>query len=242
MRWFALICVLFLCLPNVVAQTPQTSYEDQPVGAVDLVTNPKINVEDLKPLVLQKQGEPYSNEKIKASIAALERTGRFSKVEVDVKPEAAGLHVRFILEPALYYGIIDFPGATKRFSYARLLQVVNLPDQDPFENKQVEDGKAALLKFLQTNGYFQAEVRTSTQLDEPHGLANVSYEVQLGKHAKIGRVEVHGPPPQEAQRLLAATRSPLTFSPAALFPENVKTGMVTISSIACLRSRELRFS
>src|SRR5947209_7768610 len=31
--------------------------------------------------------------------------------------------------------------------------------------------------------------------------------------------------------LLAATRSPLTFSPDALFPENVKTGMVTLSSL-----------
>ncbi|PYX53968.1 MAG: hypothetical protein DMG73_19785, partial [Acidobacteria bacterium] len=103
--------------------------------------------------------------------------------------------------------MIDFPGAIKRFSYARLLQVVNLPDQDPFENKQVEEGKAALLKFLRTNGYFQAQVRTSTQLDEPHGLANVSYEVQLGKHAKIGRVGVRGPMPQEAQRLLSVTRS-----------------------------------
>jgi hypothetical protein len=29
--------------------------------------------------------------------------------------------------------------------------------------------------------------------------------------------------------LLAATRSPETFSPDALFPENVKTGMVTLS-------------
>jgi len=206
MRWFALTCILCLCTPHIVAQT-QISYDGQPVGAVDLLTNPKIDVEALRPLVSQRKGEPYSNEKIKASVAALERTGRFSKVEVDVKPEAAGLQVRFILEPALYYGIIDFPGAIKRFSYARLLQVVNLPDQDPFETKQVEEGKAALLKFLRTNGYFQAQVRTSTQLDEPHGLANVSYEVQLGKHAKIGRVGVRGPMPQEAQRLLSATRS-----------------------------------
>ena len=30
--------------------------------------------------------------------------------------------------------------------------------------------------------------------------------------------------------LLAATRSPVTFSPDALFPENVKTGIVTVSS------------
>src|SRR5207245_5858223 len=88
MRWFALTCILCLCTPHIVAQT-QISYDGQPVGAVDLLTNPKIDVEALRPLVSQRKGEPYSNEKIKASVAALERTGRFSKVEVDVKPEAA---------------------------------------------------------------------------------------------------------------------------------------------------------
>ena len=34
--------------------------------------------------------------------------------------------------------------------------------------------------------------------------------------------------------LLAATRSPETFSPDAFLPENVKTGMVNLSSLNCL--------
>ncbi len=207
MRWLTLIfVVLFFYSNNSVAQTPQISYEGQPVGTVDLVANPKIDVEDLQPLVEQKSGQPYSNEKIQASVAALNRTGMFSKVEVDVKPEAAGLHVKFVLEPAFYYGVIDFPGS-KAFPYGRLLQLVNLPDQEPYEAKRVQQAETALLHFLQTNGFFKAQVHTSTQLDEAHHLANVAFQVQLGKRAKIGRVEVQGPPPQEAQRLLQAARS-----------------------------------
>src|SRR2546426_3499969 len=207
MRWLTLIfVVLFLYSNNSVAQTPQISFEGQPVGTVDLVANPKIDVEDLQPLVEQKSGQPYSNEKIQASVAALNRTGMFSKVEVDVKPEAAGLHVRFVLEPAFYYGVIDFPGS-KAFPYGRLLQLVNLPDQEPYEARRVQQAETALLHFLQTNGFFKAQVHTSTQLDEAHHLANVAFQVQLGKRAKIGRVEVQGPPTQEAQRLLQAARS-----------------------------------
>jgi hypothetical protein len=33
--------------------------------------------------------------------------------------------------------------------------------------------------------------------------------------------------------LVEATRSPWTFSPAAVFPENVKTGMVRFSFFGC---------
>src|SRR2546427_9581184 len=41
----------------------------------------------------------YSNAEVQESLAALDRAGRFSKVRLEVKPEAAGLHLTFILEP-----------------------------------------------------------------------------------------------------------------------------------------------
>jgi len=50
------------------------------------------------------------------------------------KPDLGGLHVTFTLEPALYFGILDFPGATKSFSYTRLLQVVDIPNRTPYQH------------------------------------------------------------------------------------------------------------
>ena len=207
MRWLACAAFFFVLTFRLFAQAPVASYDGQPVGAVDLVTDPSIDVQDLRRLVAQKAGEPYSNQKIQDSIQALERTGIFKKVEVQVKPEAPGLHVMFVMEPAYYYGVTKFPGAEKAFTYTRLLQVVNLPDQDPFEEKNVQKAKTALVNFLQIHGYFQTQVDPSTDLDKAHGLANVTFHVKLGKRAKIGQVEVQGPPPEEARRLLGATRS-----------------------------------
>ena len=110
------------------SQSNEVSYEGQKVAAVELVANPKISVESLRPSVQQRAAEPYSSSKVADTISALQGTGRFSKIEVDVKPGPGGLNVTFTLEPALYFGIFGFPGgATKSFSYTRLLQVVDIP-------------------------------------------------------------------------------------------------------------------
>ena len=58
-----------------------------------------------------------------------------------------------------------------------------------------------------TTGYFQAQVQPEPQLDETHMLANVVFHINLGKRAKVGNVEVRGPDPAEANRLLHSTRS-----------------------------------
>src|SRR5215472_11822041 len=189
------------------SETNKVSYEGQKVAAVDLVANPKVSVESLRPLVQQRTGEPYSGAKVEASVAALRATGRFTKVEVEVKPDPGGLHLTFTLEPALYFGVFDFPGATKGFSYTRLLQVIDIPNQTPYKQDVVAKATENLLNFFISTGYFRAQVQPEPQFDELHMLANVVFHVNLGKRAKVGNVELRGADPAEANRLLHTTRS-----------------------------------
>jgi outer membrane protein insertion porin family len=131
--WVILILVVFgrpsYARCQQTSQGNKVSYEGQKVAAVELVANPKISVESLRPLVQQRAGEPYSSSNVADTISALQATGRFSKVKVDVSPDPGGLQATFTLEPALYFGIFDFPGASKSFSYTRLLQVVDIPNR-----------------------------------------------------------------------------------------------------------------
>src|SRR5262249_23926828 len=149
--------------------------------------NPHVDVENFRPLVVQGAGQPYSDEKVRASVTALQQTGRFSKIETDIKPENSGLRLIFILEPAYYVGIINFPGATKAFTYPRLLQVVNCPDEHAYDKSQIPEAESSLMRFLHSNGYFQAQIKTETQLDDANQLADITFDVTLGKRAKIGR-------------------------------------------------------
>ena len=218
------------------AQSNKVSYEGQKVVAVELVANPKISVESLRSLVQQKPGEPYSGSKIENTLSALRATGRFSNVEVAVKPDQGGLRLTFTLEPALYFGIFEFPGASKTFSYTKLLQVVDIPNQTPYKEDVVSKAREQLLGFLVSAGYFQAEVRTESSFDEAHFLANVVFHINLGKRAKLGQTEINGTEPSEADRLRHATRSlRATATGASLKPGKPYTQKRINSGVALMK-------
>jgi len=192
---------------QLAVQGPQPVYNGQNVGAIDLIGNPHRDMEPFRSLIAQKAGEPYSQDKVDASIAALERTGQFPKVQVNVVPDPSGLRLNFLLEPAYFLGVIDFPGAVKFFSYTRLLQVVNLPDEDPYDKARVILAQQALQTFLEHNGYFQAKIQTETNIDDAHQLVNLTFSVSPGKLARVADVTFEGPDANEDARLQHSIRS-----------------------------------
>jgi outer membrane protein insertion porin family len=194
-------------LAQLAPQGPQAAYEGQNVSAISLSANPHRDVEPLRAVVTQKPGEPYSEAKIQASAAALQQKGGFPKVQVNVVPEVSGLRVNFLLEPAYYLGMVEFPGVGKFFSYSRLLQVVSLSDEDPYDPSRIPVAEDALRDFLHRNGYFESKVQAAANIVDEHELVNVSFAVQMGKQAHIGSVKVEGPDGAESSRLLRAMRS-----------------------------------
>jgi hypothetical protein len=66
---------------------------------------------------------------------------------LNVIPEQSGLRLEFILEPAYYLGIIEFPGALKAFSYTRLLQTINYPAGEPYD-----EGTQTLVESIRVEG------------------------------------------------------------------------------------------
>jgi outer membrane protein insertion porin family len=194
-------------LAQLAPQGPQAAYEGQTVSAISLIANPHRDTEPLRAVVTQKAGEPYSEAKVEASAAALQQKGGFPKVGVNVVPEVAGLRINFLLEPAYHLGVVDFPGAAKLFSYTRLLQVADLPDEDPYDSSRLPVAETALLNFLHRNGYFQAKVQATPSVDDAHELVNVTFVVEMGKQAHVGNVQIEGPDSPESARLLQAMRS-----------------------------------
>lgn len=192
---------------QLAPQAPQAAYEGQHVSAISLIANPHRNLQPLDPYVTQKAGQPYSQEKIEASAQALQKAGQFPEVHVNVTPEITGLRISFLLEPAYYLGVIEFPGATKKFSYTRLLQVVEFGDQDPYDPSRLPDAEKALLNFLHHNGYFTAQVHEQSQIDDAHELVNLSFVVDTGKQARIGSITLEGPTASEDTKLLHSVHS-----------------------------------
>src|ERR1700688_881833 len=166
---------------------PSNLFEGQPVTAVGLVARPRLDAESFRHLVSQQAGQPYSSQKIQDSIEALKATGQFTDVEPNVLPEPGGLRLEFIMEPAYYIGLVEFPGADRAFVYTQLLEAVKYRPGEIYVNNRVEENVPALQRFLAQNGYFTAKVKAQTQFDEPHQLVTVTYHVTLGKKARFGK-------------------------------------------------------
>jgi len=235
--------ILFLILlsagstsAQLAMQGPNSVFEGRPVGAIDLIANPHRDVEPLRSLLVQKEGQAYSQANVNATIAALENTGQFHDVKVNVVPDTSGLRLDFILEPAFYLGVVEFTSAAKYFSYTRLLQVSGLQDEDPYDPARVRVAEANVQRFLQKNGYFQAQVHVQPEIDDANELVNLNFLVTIGKRARIGTVEIQGPDGPEQARLMHTVRSLRARFTGGLLkpgktytPERIKSALTAVS-------------
>ena len=182
------------------SQAILSSYEGQKVTAVEIAGRPNLDTSKLLPLLPQHAGEPFSRDKIDQSISALKSAGNFSEVQLQVEPEADGVRVLLIAEPAVWFGIFEFPGA-ERFNYSKLVQVANYPPQAPYNAGDVQKDTDALIRYFQQEGYFEVEVRPQVNLDTTHNVANVNFQVSLNRKAKFGTVVIAGTTPDQAAEM-----------------------------------------
>ena len=189
-------------LPKTASATENIlySYEGQNVTAIEVAGRPDLDTSKLTPLFPQHAGEPFSRQKIDQSIAALKSAGKFSEVQLQIDPESDGVRVLMIVEPAVWFGIFEFPGA-ERFPYSKLVQIANYPPGAPFNADDVQRDTDALLRFFQQEGYFQAGVRPQVSLDTAHNVANVRFMVSLSHRAKFGTVAIANTTPEEAGKM-----------------------------------------
>lgn len=147
-RWatFALFALPAIGIPAHVQDL--SLFEGQKVSSIEMASRPDTNVDALRSLIAQKPGEPFSNALIQQSITALKNTGEFTTVKLQVTPETGGLRLLFILEPAYYLGLVQFPGATDKFAYARLLQVLQFQEGEPFLRSRMTAASNALRQFF----------------------------------------------------------------------------------------------
>ncbi len=185
-----------------------SSYEGQTVASIGIAGQPALQTSQFAEEFKQKAGEPFSKDKVDQTAAALKAAGngKFTDVRVHVTAEANGVHVQFILEPAYYFGIFAFPGATE-FPYSHLIQVSNYPVQTPYDAEEVESDRQALVQFFREEGYFEAQVRSEVVPDEQHAIASISFVTQLGRKARFGDVSIAGVPPNQQHDLDASLHS-----------------------------------
>lgn len=215
-------CVLVSLLASAYPQAPpgaapvgaQTlaglpSFVGQKVVAVELAGWPGLDAAPLVAQLPQKAGQPFSREAVVASLTLLRRllaARHLQGVQLSIRPDPAGIRLLFILEPAQYFGVFEFPGLV-RFSYTRLLEVAGYRTQEPYTAHDVRAGARGLQAFLQQQGYFLAQVAPALRPRPAAGLVDVVFDVHLGPRARFGALHFAGATPLQAARLRSALAS-----------------------------------
>jgi len=195
-----------------------TSYEGQPVIAVQIAGRPAEETAKDSHLLALQPGQPFSREKVAETEAALKAAGNVDNVKTQVEPDANGVRVVFVLEPAIYFGIFEFPGA-KQFPYSQLIQAANYPIEEAFNPAEIDTDRQNLLSFFEQEGDFTATVDPQFTIDSQNAIADVLFQSTLGKRAKFGSVVIQGAP-DDAQAELAHKLTTLSarFRAAAIRP------------------------
>lgn len=180
---------------SVAAENMLTSYDGQNVAALEVAGRPDEPTTQFTSLFEQQPGKPFAKAAVEATANALKEKSQCTAVRIHVEAEENGVRIVFVLEPAFYFGIFEFPGA-ERFAYSRLVQVANYPIQTPFDAEDVERDRQALVAFYQQQGYFQAQVDTHVDLDGPHQLANIVFQTKLGVAARFGAIDITDSTPE----------------------------------------------
>jgi outer membrane protein insertion porin family len=191
---------------TVVDEAELHSYEGQIISRVELAGQPDLNTGQLQQLVPIHSGEPLSPSRILEGVNALKSTHQFKDVEVELRPEFDGVRVTFILQPALYIGLYQFPGA-ERFSYSLLIQVSRFSAQEQYSPTDIDSAKEGLLQHFRQNGYFQSRVDVEVRPDTIHGLANVDFKTMLGPRARFGEVLIEGATAEQTLQIQSFFRS-----------------------------------
>ncbi len=198
-----------------------SSYLGQTVTSVDIAGRTDVSLASLQGLIEVKSGQPLLQKDVDSTTANLKQRGGFQDVKLDLEPEAEGVRVVFVLEPAVYVGMYEFPGAIKEFAYSRLLQVSGYDSQTPYSPGDVQRAENALVQFFRQHGYFLAEVRPDIEPKSDFGLANIVFHTNLGVRAKLGKISLAGANPEETAYLQKKLRSVL----ARLRGDSLKPGM-----------------
>lgn len=180
-------------VPETSPSTEQmlSSYDGQNVSSVQAVGILQPDSARIQSLFVQKVHQPFSHDKVRETAAALKSAENLKAVRIDVEPEAKGVSVRFVLEPAIYFGIFQFPGA-EHFPYSQLIQVADLPVQRAFSPGDVQRAQDKLVAFFRQEGYFQVEESPEVSVDRQHDIANVQFHVTLGQRARFGSTQIVG--------------------------------------------------
>jgi outer membrane protein assembly complex protein YaeT len=214
MRELAFCCLVTLfAIPAVAQPSTATSYAGRPIEDVRLLLEGGPLAEaGLYDLIETRVGEPLSISEVRESIAHLYGLGRFQDVQVEAADApAGGVLLKYNFIPLHSIRSIVFTGSLQLSEKLLRSTVEDRYGASPPLGR-VDAAAITLQQLYADRGYLRAKVEAVPEIFHNPDRAVLTFAINAGPQATIGRVEVEGDPrlgrPEFLRRLGASTGQP----------------------------------
>jgi len=154
------------------------------------------------------EGERLERDKVRESLRALYRSGRFADVEVDatVLP-SGGVAVEFRTRANYFNGNVTVTGLPKSGpNDSEVVGSAGLELGTEFTEDKLKDAETRIARLLQGNGYWTAQVGAKLERHEETQQVDVEFHVAAGTPARVGKLTVTGDPGLTSAEAVAICR------------------------------------
>ena len=197
MRIVAVVLLLFFVPPCAFSQADPPSvnrFEGQPVVRIEWDPNPQpIAIAELIDMAPLKKDQPYTAEKVRASIERLFAVGRYRDIQVDTTQQEGGVAVRFITQGNWFIGHVAVESSvTEPPSTGQIVNSSRLDLGVPFDEDQLPAAEDNIRKLLTDNGYFDPQIAHRLDYDGAFQQVNITFVIDTGKRAHYEQPQVTG--------------------------------------------------
>ena len=139
-----------------------------------------------------KVGENLDSAKLRSSIQALFRTGRFADIQADATPGQGGTRLTFLVKPAWFIGDVQVEGVPRPPSDGQLVSTTQLRLGEPFTDRKLNEALRSLRALLVEHGFRQPIIEHSLDRDPASQQVHVAFRVKSSHRARIGALLVAG--------------------------------------------------
>ncbi|MEO8658943.1 MAG: outer membrane protein assembly factor BamA [Bryobacteraceae bacterium] len=142
---------------------------------------------------------------VRRAIDSLYNTGRYLEIAIDVAPADNGVAVTIITTPHFFVGQVSVEGADDPPSASQLVNATKLGLGTGFSETDVTQASLRLKTLLQSNGFYDAEVKPEISYRAATEEADIHFVLTLGTRAKFSQPEITGEAGSEVGKISGRT-------------------------------------
>ena len=165
---------------------------------VDKIVFQGVSFDDKDPLprqLPQQAGVALDPAKVTASIRRLFATGKYRDIRVSGQRGTGGVTLIYVGTPRYFVGRVTIEGVSQERVASLLEYATKLQPGTEFTQSMIATGSDGIKEALENSGYFQATITPKTTTDEAGAQIDISYTVNIGPQARVGRLTVEGSDP-----------------------------------------------